>query len=94
MVATRLNIRGARSTVLSSATRRAGERTMDKSLLTSNPFALMMHPDDVFQAMERSDRLGRLQSRVCKPLDKPLIPRSPDEVVDEIDDNDEEAAAD
>ena len=70
---------------------------MDKSLLTSNPFALMMHPDDVFQAMERSDRLGRLQSRVCKPLDKPLIPRTPGEAVDEIDDSDdnnEESAAD
>jgi hypothetical protein len=24
--------------------------------------------------MERSERLNRLQSRVCRPLDKPLIP--------------------
>jgi hypothetical protein len=53
---------------------------MDKSLLASNPFALMMHPDDVLAAMERSDRLGRLQSRICRPLDKPLLPKAGDEV--------------
>jgi hypothetical protein len=28
----------------------------------------------VLEAMERSERLNRLQSRVCRPLDKPLIP--------------------
>lgn len=53
---------------------------MDKSPLASNPFALMMHPDAVLHAMEHSDRLGRLQRRICRPLDKPLIPRTPDEV--------------
>ncbi|MFL6661823.1 MAG: hypothetical protein ACJ8G7_06560 [Rhizobacter sp.] len=52
-------------------------RSMDKLPLTSNPFALMMHPEDVIQAMERSERLGRLQRRICKPLDKPVIPRTP-----------------
>jgi hypothetical protein len=40
----------------------------------ANPFALMMDPQAVFEAMERSERLNRLQSRVCRPLDKPLIP--------------------
>jgi hypothetical protein len=53
---------------------------MDKSPLASNPFALMMHPDAVFQAMEHSDRLSRLQRRVCRPLDKPMIPCTPEEV--------------
>ena len=53
---------------------------MDKSTLASNPFALMMHPDAVFQAMEHSDRLSRLQRRVCRPMDKPLIPCTVDEV--------------
>ena len=48
---------------------------MLKSPLASNPFALMMNPDAVVQAMETSDRLRRLQRRVCKPLDKPLVPR-------------------
>ncbi|WP_374318556.1 hypothetical protein [Aquabacterium sp.] len=47
---------------------------MQKQSLHTNPFALMMDPEAVLQAIERSDRLNRLQSRVCRPLDKPLIP--------------------
>lgn len=39
----------------------------------TNPFALMMDPQSVLDAMERSERLKRLQSRVCRPLDKPLL---------------------
>ena len=38
----------------------------------ANPFALMMDPAAVIAAMERSERLSRLNSRVCRPLDKPL----------------------
>ena len=41
----------------------------------SNPFALMLNPEAVFQAIERSERLGGLQTRICRPLDKPLIPK-------------------
>jgi hypothetical protein len=73
--------------------RRAGEnRTMDKSPLISNPFALMMNPDAVLAAMAGSDRLGRLQRRICKPLDKPLIPKAADETAafdHEVEDTDE-----
>ena len=47
---------------------------------TPNPFALMMDPDAVLRALEASDRLGRLKSRICRPLDKPLIARSADDV--------------
>lgn len=47
---------------------------MHKHSLYANPFALMMDPKAVLEAMERSERLNRLQSRVCRPLDKPLIP--------------------
>ena len=43
--------------------------------LVANPFALMLNPAEVIQAMERSDRLDRLQRRVCRPLDRPLIPK-------------------
>lgn len=39
--------------------------------IAANPFALMMDPASVFAAVERSERLARLQSRVCRPLDKP-----------------------
>ena len=41
----------------------------------ANPFALMMDPQSVLQAVERSERLSRLRSRVCRPLDKPLLGR-------------------
>lgn len=47
---------------------------MQNQNLYANPFALMMDPQGVLEAMERSERLNRLQSRICRPLDKPLIP--------------------
>ena len=47
--------------------------------LVANPFALMMDPEAVFQAIECSDRMNRLQRRVCRPLDKPLIPKIGDD---------------
>jgi hypothetical protein len=40
----------------------------------ADPFEMMMNPQAVLAAIERSDRLQRLQRRVCRPLDKPLIP--------------------
>lgn len=70
---------------------------MQKQSLYANPFALMMDPQAVLQAMERSERLNRLQSRVCRPLDKPLIPLVSgerdafDEAVDAADDEVESA---
>ena len=36
-----------------------------------NPFALMTSPEAVFAALERSDRLARLKSTICRPLDNP-----------------------
>jgi hypothetical protein len=36
-----------------------------------NPFALMTAPEMVFAAIERSDRLARLKSTICRPLDNP-----------------------
>jgi hypothetical protein len=47
---------------------------MQNQGLYANPFALMMDPQAVIEAMERSERLNHLQSRICRPLDKPLIP--------------------
>ena len=71
---------------------------MDKSLLVSNPFALMMNPDDVLQAMQHSDRLSRLSRRICKPLDKPMIPKGGTEQQaafdHEVDDSEEIASDD
>lgn len=40
-----------------------------------DPFAMLINPQAVLQAIEQSGRLGALASRVCRPLDKPLIPK-------------------
>ena len=39
----------------------------------TNPFALMTDPQAVLQAVQLSDRLARLQSRVYRPLDQTPI---------------------
>ncbi len=36
----------------------------------ANPFVLMVNPQAVFAAIENSDRLARLVSRICRPLDR------------------------
>lgn len=40
----------------------------------ANPFALLLDPQTVLDRVEHSDRLERLQRRICRPLDKPIIP--------------------
>jgi len=37
-------------------------------------FTLLVDPDRVARAVAHSERLARLRRRVCRPLDKPLIP--------------------
>ena len=43
---------------------------MELAESTPNPFALLITPDAVFDALSRSDRLSRLSSRICRPLDE------------------------
>lgn len=43
-----------------------------------NPFALLLNPSAVLEQIERSERLSRLHSRICRPLDKPT-PGAPEE---------------
>ena len=40
-----------------------------------NPFVLMLDPEAVIHAMESSTHLRGLRHRICRPLDKPLIPK-------------------
>lgn len=40
-----------------------------------NPFVLMLDPEAVISAMETSTHLRSLRGRICRPLDKPLIPK-------------------
>lgn len=42
--------------------------------ISLNPFSLMMEPELVLQAMERSQSLRSLRRHQLRPLDKPLIP--------------------
>jgi hypothetical protein len=54
--------------------------------ISLNPFSLMMEPELVLQAMERSKSLRALARHKLRPLDKPLIPYAVDHVDDDMDD--------
>jgi hypothetical protein len=45
---------------------------MRSNSIQLNPFSLMMEPEMVLQAMERSEALRGLRQQVFHPLDKPL----------------------
>ncbi len=49
----------------------------------ANPFALLLDPASVVAQMERSERLNRLSSRVCRPLDKAHPPEGSGEASQE-----------
>ena len=38
-----------------------------------DPFAMLLDPDRVVRDMQHSERLQRLQRRVCHPLDRPAV---------------------
>jgi hypothetical protein len=61
------------------------EMTMRHTEALSNPFMMITDPEAILQAVERSERLGRLRRRVCRPLDRPLIPKIKQAEVDEYD---------
>ncbi len=52
---------------------------MHSAQLAQNPFALLLNPAAVLAEVERSDRLNRLVSRICRPLDKPGVGAAPEE---------------
>ena len=58
----------------------------------TNPFVLMLDPEAVISAMENSTHLRGLRQRVCRPLDKPLIPKT--HTIDRIALRDYDAAID
>ena len=41
----------------------------------SNPFVMMTDPETILLAVERSERLNRLNRKIYRPLDRPLIPK-------------------
>jgi hypothetical protein len=46
------------------------ESAMHSPNPVSNPFALLLNPEAVLAALGSSERLGRLNSRICRPLDR------------------------
>jgi len=48
----------------------------------ANPFAMLLDPERVAFAVEHSERLNRLHSRVYRPLDKPMIPKALEDAAD------------
>jgi hypothetical protein len=53
---------------------------MQPTEFAANPFALMIDPAPIFAAIERSERLARLRSTICHPLDKPRPEQPPQEL--------------
>ncbi len=47
---------------------------MKQESLAQNPFMMMLRPEVVLAAVERSEKLGRLNRRLCHPLDRPAPP--------------------
>lgn len=44
---------------------------MTQQTMIANPFQLMLNPEAVLAAVERSERLGQLNRHLCRPLDRP-----------------------
>lgn len=59
-----------------------------------NPFMLMIEPEVVLAAVEKSERLSQLNRHLCRPLDRPVLNTAPKAADDDIDAGDELAAAD
>lgn len=55
-----------------------------------NPFMLMLHPEVVLAAIEKSERLGQLNRHLCRPLDR-LPPEG--KTVPDDDETEESASA-
>jgi hypothetical protein len=54
-----------------------------------NPFLLMISPEVVLAAVEKSERLGQLNRQLCRPLDRP-VPVAPGRPAVLDDDGDED----
>jgi hypothetical protein len=52
---------------------------MTTQSLAQNPFMLLLNPEVVIAAMERSEKLDRLNRRLCQPLDRQMpVPAAAD----------------
>lgn len=44
---------------------------MDSHASERNPFMLMVNPEVILAAVEKSERLSQLNRHLCRPLDRP-----------------------
>jgi hypothetical protein len=59
-----------------------------------NPFMLMINPEVIFAAVEKSERLGQLNRHLCRPLDRPAPTGTSNPEADDDDRNDEPLVSD
>ena len=56
---------------------------MSQQAQVRNPFMLLVNPEVVLAAIENSERLGKLNSKMCRPLDGPVAEATAEEGPDE-----------
>jgi hypothetical protein len=66
---------------------------MPQQAAERNPFMLMISPEVVLAAVEKSERLGKLNRHLCRPLDRP-VPATTGAAVVEVATDDEDDGAD
>lgn len=66
---------------------------MPDAIAVRNPFLLMIQPEVILAAVEKSERLAQLNRRQCRPLDRITAPASSEEganVLEDLVDADDE----
>lgn len=56
---------------------------MSQQAQVRNPFMLLVNPEVVLAAIENSERLGKLNSTLCRPLDGPAVAAGTVEAADD-----------
>lgn len=56
---------------------------MSQQAQVRNPFMLLVNPEVVLAAIENSEHLGRLNSKMCRPLDGPVAAATSEDGNDE-----------
>ena len=46
---------------------------MSQQVVERNPFMLLLNPEVVLAAVEKSERLSQLNRHLCRPLDRPML---------------------
>jgi hypothetical protein len=56
---------------------------MSQQAQVRNPFMLLVSPEVVLAAIENSEHLGKLSSKMCRPLDGPVLAPGAEDSADE-----------